>query len=71
MTIVDAYTKESPGIGIGLTYKASDVVKTLDQAITRHGIPHIIRIDNGPEFISKELDLWAYHPKVILDFSRS
>lgn len=70
LTIVDAYTKESPGIGVGFTYKASDVVKTLDQAIGRHGIPHVIRIDNGPEFISKELDLWAYHHKVILDFSR-
>ena len=68
LTIVDTYTKESPGIGIGLTYKASDIVKTLDQAIGRHGI---IRIDNGPEFISKELDLWDYHHKVILDFSRS
>lgn len=27
-------------------------------------------IDNGPEFISKELDKWAYENKVTLDFSR-
>ncbi len=25
---------------------------------------------NGPEFISKELDLWAYSNKVELDYSR-
>jgi len=27
-------------------------------------------VDNGPEFISRELDLWAYAREVQLDFSR-
>jgi putative transposase len=27
-------------------------------------------LDNGPEFISKEVDLWAYAHGVVLDFSR-
>jgi putative transposase len=27
-------------------------------------------VDNGPEFISKEVDLWAYSNGVKLDFSR-
>ena len=27
-------------------------------------------LDNGPEFVSKELDLWAYMRGVTLDFSR-
>ena len=27
-------------------------------------------VDNGPEFISKELDLWAWMHGVALDFSR-
>jgi hypothetical protein len=27
-------------------------------------------VDNGPEFISKEVDLWAYAQGVVLDFSR-
>jgi putative transposase len=34
------------------------------------GTPCFIKIDNGPEFISKELDKWAYENKVTLDFSR-
>ncbi|NOY29151.1 MAG: transposase family protein [Planctomycetes bacterium] len=29
-----------------------------------------IRVDNGPEFVSKSLDWWAYFNKVKLDFSR-
>jgi putative transposase len=30
----------------------------------------MIRVDNGPEFISKALDKWAYENTVTLDFSR-
>jgi len=30
----------------------------------------MIKVDNGPEFISKTLDKWAYMNKVTLIFSR-
>jgi putative transposase len=33
-------------------------------------VPERIQVDNGSEFISKELDRWAYEKKVVLDFSR-
>jgi len=35
-----------------------------------HGYPKTIRVDNGPEFVSKDLDLWAFMKGVTLDFSR-
>lgn len=70
LTMVDIFTRQSPSIGIGLSYKGHDVVRTLNQAIEIHGIPKVLRIDNGPEFISRDLDLWAYRHQVILDFSR-
>jgi len=34
------------------------------------GYPKTICVDNGPEFVSKELVLWAYMKGVTLDFSR-
>ena len=34
-----------------------------------HGLPQAFQVDNGPEFISKDLDLWAYWNKVRLAFS--
>jgi transposase InsO family protein len=34
------------------------------------GRPTSIRVDNGPAFISKSLDLWVYWNGVTLDFSR-
>jgi len=34
------------------------------------GAPEIIRVDNGPEFMSKALNRWAYENGVTLDFYR-
>jgi hypothetical protein len=34
------------------------------------GLPTMIRVDQGSQFTSKELDLWAYANGVTLDFSR-
>jgi len=69
LTIVDAFGKLCPAIGVGYRYPATDVIDTLDHAVREYGIPKTIRVDNGPEFISKELDLWAYTHGVELDFS--
>ncbi len=52
------------------SYRGVDVVATLDRAAGEIGYPKMILLDNGPEFISKELDLWAYLRSVTLDFSR-
>jgi len=70
LTIVDVFGKLCPDIGVGFHYRATDVIETLDQATKRYGLPKTIRVDNGPEFISKDLDLWAYAHGVELDFSR-
>ncbi len=70
LTIIDAFSKICPAIGVGFQYKAADVVETLEQAVQKYGCPKTIRVDNGPEFISKELDLWAFVHGVTLDFSR-
>ena len=70
LTVVDTFTRLSPAIDARHTYRGSDVVDTLERASLEAGYPKTIRVDNGPEFISKELDLWAYMRGVTLDFSR-
>lgn len=70
LTIVDAYSKISPAIDVRARYTGADVVATLDRVCAEHGTPRSIRVDNGPEFISRNLDLWAYTNNVTLDFSR-
>lgn len=71
LTIVDAYSAAvPPPSALDFPTKPMMVISTLDEAIARHGCPKTIRVDNGPEFISKELDLWAWTHGVKLDFSR-
>lgn len=70
LTIVDNHTRISPTIGVGFRYTACNVVDTLNLAVKQYGKPSCIRVDNGPEFISKELDLWAYARGIQLDFYR-
>ena len=38
--------------------------------LSRMGLPATIQFDQGSEFVSRELDLWAYQRGVTLDFSR-
>lgn len=70
LTVVDTLTRVSPVVEMRYAWRGADVVSTLEEAIKEFGTPNTIRLDNGPEFISKELDLWAYMRGVTLDFSR-
>jgi putative transposase len=47
-----------------------DAVGVLEAVAAERPAPRSIRVDNGPEFVSKSLDWWAYFTGVKLDFSR-
>lgn len=70
LTVVDNYTRESLSIEVGQSLKGEDVVNTLNRIATKRGLPSIIKVDNGSEFISKVMDKWAYERGIELDFSR-
>jgi putative transposase len=70
LTIVDNHTRESLAIHVGQRIRGSEVVQVLERIVKEQGRPRTIRVDNGPEFISKDVDLWAYWNHVKLDFSR-
>ncbi len=70
LTIVDNFSRESLAIRAGQRLNGDDVVVALEKVVTLRGAPKSIRVDNGPEFVSKSLDWWAYFNGVELDFSR-
>jgi putative transposase len=70
LTIVDIFSKFSPVIDPRFSYRAEDVVMTLKRVCGAIGYPKTIRVDQGSEFVSRDLDLWAYTNGVTLDFSR-
>lgn len=70
LTLVDNCTRESLALHAAQRIKGIDVVGVLERVAKEHGLPGSIQVDNGPEFISKDVDLWAYWNKVKLDSSR-
>jgi len=70
LTLVDNCTREALALHAAPRIKGVDVVRVLERVTAEHGFPSSIQVDNGPEFISKDVDLWAYWNKVKLDFSR-
>ncbi len=70
LTIVDTFTRFSPAIEPRFSFRAEDVVAVLERVGREHGFPKSIRVDQGTEFVSRDLDLWAYQRDVTLDFSR-
>jgi putative transposase len=70
LTIVDNVSRVSPAIEVGVSLTGERVVAVLERLQRTTGTPKRIAIDNGPEFISKALDAWAYHNGVQLEFSR-
>lgn len=70
LTVVDIFSKFSPVIDPRFSYRAEDVVATLERACSVIGYPKTIRVDQGTEFVSRNLDLWAYANGITLDFSR-
>ncbi|KQO79764.1 transposase [Rhizobium sp. Leaf262] len=70
LTVVDTFSRFSPAVDARFNYKGGDVVQKLERVCQKVGYPATIRVDNGSEFISRDLDFWAYHRGVVLDFSR-
>ena len=70
LTVVDTFSRFSPIIDPRFSYRGEDVVETLERVCKAIGYPETIRVDQGSEFISRDLDLWAYQNDVTLDFSR-
>ncbi len=46
------------------------VVEVMERLKITFGLPKIIKVDNGSEFISKVMDEWAHRNGVKLDFRR-
>jgi putative transposase len=68
LTIVDNLTRECPALEVDHSLPGLRVTRVLDRLAATRGLPGIITVDNGPEFISKAMDAWAYQNKVKLRF---
>ena len=66
--IIDDYHREALAIEIDSSLSSSRIVRILDRVAAYRGYPKCLRQDNGPEFRSKGLELWAEQHGIQLKF---
>jgi putative transposase len=70
LTVIDVFSREALAIEVGSRLRGEDVVAVLNRLVQQRGAPSHLFVDNGAEFTGHMVDLWAYHRKVKIDFSR-
>jgi len=68
LNLMDAYTREALWIEVDNSLPGLRVVRVLEKVAQERGLPEAIQVDNGPEFISRVVDQWAYANGVTLHF---
>jgi hypothetical protein len=56
LTIVDTFSRFSPALEPRFTFCGADVVKILERGGRQVRLPATIRVDQGTEFVSRDLD---------------
>jgi len=68
LNLTEAFTRQCLAQEVDTSLNAVRVVRVLERVKQTYGVPELIRVDNGSEFRSKSLDLWAYANQVKLEF---
>lgn len=68
LNLMDGHTREAPAIEVDTSLPATRVVGMLEQVAQKRGYPEAVQVDNGPEFISRAVDQWAWAHGVRLYF---
>ncbi len=68
LNITDDFNREALAIEVGLSLSSERVVRILNRLEEQVGLPSNIRVDNGPEFISKKLVNWSKEKEVTLKY---
>ena len=66
--VVDEFTRENLVIDVNRSIRSLRVVEILNQVIKLRGKPNVIICDNGPEFDSQAVDVWAFQNGVKISF---
>src|SRR5690625_4631630 len=68
LNVIDDYNRQVLHIETDTSLPALRVIRMLGQLKETRGLPNMIRVDNGPEFISQKLDQWFKEHQITLAF---
>ena len=66
--LIDACKREALAIEIDPSLRAERVIRVLARLKTARELPHMIRVDNGPEFLSQALQDWGKTNRVLISY---
>jgi putative transposase len=66
LNIIDDFNREMLAMEADFSLPAQRVIRVLEFLLEFRGLPKMIRVDNGPEFISHALDEWCRKHNVTL-----
>jgi len=64
--IIDDFNREVLAIEVDTSLRAERVIRVLDRLKADRELPHMIRVDNGPEFLSQQLREWGKANRVLI-----
>ena len=70
LTVVDQFTRECLCLLADQSLTGEKVAQALEPVVRQRGAPRSITVDNGSEFASRVMDVWAYRHDIHLDFIR-
>lgn len=59
LTVIDEYTRESLAMEVDTSLPALRVIRVLEHLVESRGRPEEIRVDHGPEFVSRVMGAWC------------
>jgi putative transposase len=65
---IDDGSRESLAAYVNYSISAEKVIEVLEQIAEQRGLPKQIRVDNGPEFISKAFTKWCYEHNILIKY---
>jgi len=68
LTVLDEYTRESLAIEVDTSLPALRVIRVWERLSAHRGRPEEIRMDHGPEFVSRVTGSWCEQRKILLRF---
>lgn len=68
LNVIDDYNRESLAMEADTSLPSLRVIRVLEKLVKQRSVPSIIRVDNGPEFISHLLEEWCAKKQIMLHF---
>ncbi len=66
--VIDDFNREIIAIEVDTSLTARRLIRVFERLRVSRGLPDVLRVDNGPEFLSSELAAWAESSGVMVQY---